>query len=151
MISIFIAAALSLQSRDRRCRMIYRGIKTFLIIIHAAPSANAMCFVFLMDRIVSGWLISFDTIIDSNCSQWCDHYRLPEVRYRRYLYGPYTLFLSLHIYYVLPLLNSTHQRHKIRCTFQSFDIFSLSTIKSHMCKKTRKKIVIWHKIFLSWQ
>jgi len=49
--------------------MLYRGIITFLIIIHAAPSAALRVLSFSMDHIVSGWLISFDTTIDSNCSQ----------------------------------------------------------------------------------
>lgn len=68
-----------------------------------------------MDHIVSGWLISVDTTIDSNCSQWYGHYQYRKCGIDGICTAP---MFSLYIYYVLLLrLNSIHQRHKIQFTF----------------------------------
>jgi len=78
--------------------MLYRGIITFLIIIRAAPSAALRVLSFswtISYRVGLSASIPLSTRIVLSAVRPLPLVVLPEVWYRRYLYGPHTLSLSL--------------------------------------------------------
>jgi hypothetical protein len=130
--------------------MLYRGIITFLIIIRAAPSAALRVLSF-------SWTISYRVGLSASIPlstrivlSAVRPLPLPEVWYRRYLYGPLSLSLSLSLcayththtyvrFVLLFRLDSTHYKHRVSNNFHLNYLFeflcSTHTRNFHAYKK----------------